>query len=82
MSRSIEGGRYQPPFYLGWVPKEPAVGEYLQQPHVVDASGRIVSFGKPKGQDSLFYDPKKAETAAELLNSGRSPEDINIRDPK
>lgn len=81
MSRFIEGDllrpNYQPPFRVGWVQ-----GECLQHPHVVDAEGRIVSFGKPKGQDSLFYNPKKAEKAAELLNSGKNYEDINIRDPK
>jgi len=50
--------------------------------HVVDTEkkGKIVSFGGPDkiSGNQLFYDSGKAEQAAKLLNSGISPEEINI----
>lgn len=70
---------YKPPFQLGWVPRKPAVGEYLQYPQVFDADGRTVGFGRGD-EHPFFSDPDEVKKVAELLNSGIKPEDINIRD--
>lgn len=60
-------------------------GETLEHAHVVDTQGdseRIVRFGDADRilSNQLFFDPAKAEKAARLLNSGASPEEINIHD--
>lgn len=72
---------YKPPFQVGWVPREPAVGECLQYPEVFDADGRIVGLGRGC-EHAFFSNPDEVKKVTELLNSGIRPEDINIRDLK
>jgi len=74
MNKAIESERFQVSY---------VAGETQEYPHVVDTESRgnrIISFGAPEGQNSLFEDPEKAEKAARLLNSGVAPEKIDLRD--